>query len=186
MVNKEFELYLAKHCAPVLFCKKPAALLAAAKLPKNCAWEKLQERGFCVFRLCFQKKPLVLLYHPALLSAALSRKAVQETLSSLGYPAEGGWRTLLCYLRRHFLQASEFPHEVGFFLGYPPEDVLGFMACKKNSCMDCKLCGQWKVFGDADQAARLFHEYACCKKALLCHIENGGSIFYGDLPALAG
>ena len=143
----------------------------------------LRARGFHLLRLCWRGQTgLVFIYHPGLLKNALSQDAVQRALTSMGYPAGKDVQALLSALRRRFHESDEFPHEIGFFLGYPPEDVIGFIECR----MDCKLCGQWKVFGDAEQAAALFDEYARCKRTLLRHIENGGSIFTADLPALAG
>ena len=45
-------------------------------------------------------------------------------------------------------QAAEFPHEIGLFLGYPPEDVQGFLENRLCKCVGC-----WKVYGD-EQAAQ--------------------------------
>ncbi len=181
-MDRSFESLLANHCAPVLFGKKPAALLAEKALPKNCPWSLLHKRGFHVLRLCWRGgTALTLVYHPALLGAALSQSLVSGELAAMGYPAGGDWRAHLRFLRGRFSESAEFPHEIGFFLGYPPEDVIGFMECKTA----CKLSGQWKVFGDMERAAAMFEEYDLCKRALLSHIENGGSIFAADLPTLA-
>ena len=54
---------------------------------------------------------------------------------------------------------SSFPHEIGLFLGYPPEDVCGFI---ENKAEDCKCVGCWKVYGDADKAQLLFDKYKKC------------------------
>lgn len=182
-MHHQFETLLATHCAPLLFGKKPAALLAEKTLPQNCPWVLLRNRGFHVFHLCWQgRSKLALIYHPNLLQGALSHPTTRQTLAQIGYPVEGSWKALLRFLRRRFAESAEFPHEVGFFLGYPPEDVVGFIRCKS----DCKLCGQWKVFGDVEASAALFAEYARCKAALLRHLQDGGSILSADLPALAG
>ena len=42
-------------------------------------------------------------------------------------------------------ESGEFPHEVGLFLSYPPEDVKGFIAHRAN---DFKCAGLWKVYGN--------------------------------------
>lgn len=178
-----FEVALAKHCAPVLFGKKPASLLPERCFPEACPWRLLRKQGFQTVRLCRQdQKPLILLYHPALLEASLAHEAVSGALKELGYPTQKDWRAMLGFLCRRFRNSPSFPHEVGFFLGYPPEDVLGFMQCSKS----CKRCGMWKVYGDEKKAALLFDEYARCRKLLLEHIQNGGSILGESLPALAG
>ena len=178
----DFELFLARHCAPLFFGKKPAAVFAQKCLPQNCAWAKLFAQGFLIQRLYWrQQNMLVLIYHPQLLNAVLLHKKAQERLKLMGYPVECGQKALLKHLQRRFSESEEFPHEVGFFLGYPPDDVIGFMDCKENY----KICGKWKVYGDAEQAAMLFNEYDKCSYTLLTHIKNGGTIFTEALPELA-
>lgn len=178
-----FEMALANHCAPVLFGKKPAALFPARCLPDYCPWQLLHKQGFRTVRLCRRNQfPLIFIYHPALLEDCLANEATHSTLKEIGYPIQRNWRALLGFLYRRFREAPSFPHEVGFFLGYPPEDVLGFMQCARSN----KLCGVWKVYGDEARAALCFDEYARCRELLLAHIHNGGSILSDGLPALAG
>lgn len=178
-----FEMALASHCAPVLFGKKPAALFPESCLPDACPWQLLHNQGFRTVRLCRQdKKPLILVYHPDLLEQSLTNESIYSTLKEMGYPIQKNWKAQLGFLYRRFRESPSFPHEVGFFLGYPPEDVLGFMQCSRSS----KLCGLWKVYGDEAQAAKRFDEYARCRKLLLEHIQSGGSILKERLPALAG
>lgn len=178
-----FEMALANYCAPVLFGKKPAALFPARCFPEACPWQLLRDQGFRTIRLCRQNQnPLIFIYHPALLEASLANEATHSTLKEIGYPIQRNWRALLGFLYRRFRDAPSFPHEVGFFLGYPPEDVLGFMQCPRGS----KSCGVWKVYGDEAQAALRFDEYARCRELLLAHIHSGGSILSDSLPALAG
>ena len=61
------------------------------------------------------------------------------------------------------LEGEEFPHEIGLFLGYPPEDVEGF--CRYQG-QNYKLCGRWKVYGDREAACRRFQRYDHCRDAL--------------------
>jgi hypothetical protein len=68
-----------------------------------------------------------------------------------------------------FRESGPFPHEVGFFLGYPPEDVIGFM---ENNGKGCKLCGTWKVYGDVEKARACFREYSLCRKRLVEHMRG--------------
>ena len=177
-----FELFMANHCAPVLMGRKPAALFNEKSLPQSCAWSILEEQGLRRIRLRRRNQnSLVLFYHPELLCQALTHDLVYTTLAKLDYPVNKGSVAVLSYLRKRFYEPDEFPHEVGFFLGYPPEDVLGFMDCKG----DCKLCGPWKVYSDVDRAVKLFNEHRRCKELLLELIGNGCSIFNENLSALA-
>ena len=54
---------------------------------------------------------------------------------------------------------SEFPHEIGLFLGYPADDVKGFIE-NKAACSKCAGC--WKVYGDEQTAMSLFAKYRKC------------------------
>lgn len=180
-MHQHFETFLAAHCAPVLFGKKPAALFPQKHLPEECDWKELYRRGLRTLTLPRKQTTVILLYNPALLCAVLDCSSVQCTLCALGYPTDMDYRALLRYLASRFCEAAEFPHEVGFFLGYPPADVIGFMECQ-----ECKLCGPWKVFGDVAQAQSLFQEYTHCRNVLLAQIKNGQSIFNIDLPAFVG
>ena len=52
-----------------------------------------------------------------------------------------------------------FPHEIGIFLGYPLDDVSGFI---RNKGRNCKLIGHWKVYGDAVYARKAFEKFEKC------------------------
>ena len=56
-------------------------------------------------------------------------------------------------------QKDGFPHEIGLFLGYPPEDVQGFI---DHRAMDFKCAGLWKVYGDQQRAQALFDRFRRC------------------------
>ena len=56
------------------------------------------------------------------------------------------------------------PHEVGLFLGYPPEDVKGFIENKGRNA----LCsGLWKVYSDKENAERILQKWAKCRRKYL-------------------
>ena len=179
-----FETFLARYCAPMLFGRKPATLLPEKSVPPDPDWTKLQALGFYICRLYSARQHvLLLIYSPTLLSAALSDRKVQQRLTQIGYPDIQDYKTLLNHLKKRFCYSNEFPHEVGFFLGYPPEDVIGFID-NRNSY---KICGQWKVYSNEDRAAALFEEYDKFRSVLLSHIANGGTIFAAPaLPISAG
>ena len=58
-------------------------------------------------------------------------------------------------------EGEEFPHEIGLFLGYPVEDVKGFI---NNKAARAKCVGCWKVYGDEEKARRLFNQYRKCTR----------------------
>ena len=49
----------------------------------------------------------------------------------------------------------------GLFLGYPPDDVAGFIRCGAK-CFKC--VGDWKVYRDEVEAKRLFARYQACTR----------------------
>ena len=69
--------------------------------------------------------------------------------------AERCIRTLIARLHEN----ADFPHEIGLFLGYPPEDVDGFI---RNGARCAKCVGPWKVYGDEQAARCKFAQYRKC------------------------
>lgn len=170
------EQILARHCGPVLMGRKPAALVA---LPHALRGE-ITAIGALAAGLCatpISRRPrndLFLIYRPALLSAALEDPCARCLLARHGYPVEKGLSHMVLHLKRRVARSEEFPHEVGLFLGYPPEDVAGFI---DNKGINYKLCGLWKVYGDESRARALFAEYRECKNYLTDYVEAGGHLY---------
>lgn len=54
------------------------------------------------------------------------------------------------------------PHEIGFFLGYPYDDVVGFIENKGENSL-CSGC--WKVYSRARDAQACFCCYKTCTAA---------------------
>lgn len=57
------------------------------------------------------------------------------------------------HIVRKLRRSEDFPHEIGLFLGYPLEDVAGFMELGPCSC---KCTGCWKVYGNVEAAKKKF------------------------------
>jgi hypothetical protein len=181
-VSNIFEDVLVRFCAPVLLGKKPAALF-----PKPVFWEKeFFDKGMPpdIESLTLSRagrNTLIFVYSPDLLAATLGNPEVRLDLGKLDYPEAGGVEDCLRCLRRRFLTNPEFPHEIGFFLGYPPPDVRGFI---RHRGAHCKHCGLWKVYSDVEKACALFREYEWCKQQLLEYIRKGGVLSAGSLSAI--
>ena len=73
-----------------------------------------------------------------------------------------------------------FPHEVGLFLSYPPEDVRGFIEHRGHGSK-CEGC--WKVYGDAKRARATFRAYKKCTDCYCRRQATGTPI---DRLAVAG
>lgn len=104
------------------------------------------------------KSVLVYMYRPARLREDLSNNAAKQILSERDYPV-GETEKCIVELVRRLEDGGTFPHEIGLFLGYPPEDVDGFI---KNGAAGAKYIGVWKVYGNVENAKRKFAQYSKC------------------------
>lgn len=159
---------MAFHCAPALAGIKPSNIFTwhhvseveTGELIKNCG-AKLRNRGVNVESLFYCRRyALVFVYNPKLIDECLKDRAVASFLRRMGYPDSTTLGSRLNFLRSRFSEGGEFPHEIGIFLGYPLEDVCGFM---KNRGKCCKCCGEWKVYGDENRSKALFERYGKCR-----------------------
>ena len=82
----------------------------------------------------------------------------RSILDRAGYAGLGTDASVLRLMHR-LRESDSFPHEVGLFLSYPPEDVLGFIV---NKAKNYKFIGTWKVYGDENAARRTFEQYRKC------------------------
>ena len=104
-------------------------------------------------------KALIYLYRAGELERVLSDPGVRRLLMTCGYSrfdVAGALDTLKARLNG----VDAFPHEIGVFLGYPLEDVLGFI---ENGGRNCLSCGCWKVYSNECAALKSFARYEKCK-----------------------
>ena len=122
---------------------------------------KFAEKGLRTAILrCRGGRALIYMYRPAKLRKDFENELVKTILSKEGYPVEDCDRCIIELIRR-VNRNEEFPHEIGLFLGYPPEDVRGFI---ENDAKDAKCVGTWKVYGDEEEAQKKFDQYAKCSR----------------------
>ena len=122
--------------------------------------------------LMYKGKALLYLYRPNRLSRDLSRREAGRLLDRAGYRREDP-RACLRELSRRLRRGEEFPHEIGLFLGYPPEDVAGFMEHRGKGF---KCAGCWKVYGDEGAARRRFQVYKSCTGNYCTRWARGASL----------
>lgn len=95
---------------------------------------------------------------PAAFLRAQKMHGAAGLLRREGYPCESCGKCL-AVLARKLCSGGDFPHEIGLFLSYPPEDVKGFI---ENRAANYKCCGMWKVYSDERKAKELFAKYKKC------------------------
>lgn len=120
-----------------------------------------------------EDKALIYLYRPEKLRQDLSNEDALEILRSHGYKEVPKSDRCVAELMRRFKSQKNFPHEIGLFLGYPPEDVKGFIEHRDEGC---KCVGYWKVYGDAKQAEKRFNSYRKCTRIYKEQYSKGKTI----------
>ena len=152
---------------------------------------RLEPSGVCV-RVVARRTcgALVYVFRPDLLARAMSDGRVRERLGEWGYRTAGaGWldaaigrvggRLERCHRRD---PEAPFPHEVGFFLGYPYADVMGFI---EHEGKDFLCCGSWKVYAKQERAEACFERYRRCTRAYEALLDMGASVADLALVSLA-
>ena len=126
-------------------------------------------------------RALLYLYRPAELSRDLAGREAERLLDRAGY-RDTDQRACLRELCRRLRSGPGFPHEIGLFLGYPPEDVAGFMDHRGRNC---KCVGCWKVYGDEEDARRRFRAYKSCTGNYCSRRARGASLESLTVPERA-
>lgn len=171
---------IIRYCAPTMAGLKAGSLFACYYENQSDFFDEIKDLnlrfsrgGIRVVPLKLDnKRALVYFYRPGLLEECLSAKQAKEMLATRGYPC-GSLLGCLVRLIRRLMDKNEFPHEIGLFLGYPPEDVEGFI---REKAANCKCLGCWKVYGDKNKAESLFKCYNVCKDKYFDLWEKGSSL----------
>ena len=171
---------IVRQASPTLAGMKTGSLFGCAYADKDelradvCAWNRrLVPLGLCLLPLCFTgKRALLYLYRPDALKKDLKDGRVRAILKKAGYRSESSTRCITELMRRLRTDA-DFPHEIGLFLSYPPEDVQGFI---ENGASNYKLVGTWKVYGDAEKARETFRRYRDCTENYRARHQAGSTI----------
>ncbi len=174
------EEMLVRHCSPTLAGLKPGSLFSCACPSLRELNEEIRQlnrrlvpKGLRVLPLrCKEGRALIYVFRPSNIASVLQDTTAAHILAAYGY-REIRVDRCICRLRDRFRSGEEFPHEVGLFLGYPPEDVVGFI--EQKAC-NFKCVGCWKVYGDAEAAQRTFDTYKKCTDAYCAQWEKGISI----------
>ena len=131
----------------------------------------LVPRGLCLLPMRMDDgRALLYLYRPQALRRDLGDNLACRLLRQAGYPCDSCGRCVARLVQR-LRTEEEFPHEVGLFLSYPPEDVKGFIDHRANGF---KCAGLWKVYGDEAKAQALFAKFKKCTE-IYCALWQTGS-----------
>lgn len=174
------EEQLIKHCSPTLAGIKTGNMFVSVYSDINEMrddirhWNnRLTKKGLRILPLRFQNnRALVYVFRPRKLICDLQDKTACRLLRQCGYGTKKPEHCIK-HLMKRIDAYVEFPHEIGLFLGYPPEDVCGFI---ENKAQNCKCVGCWKVYGDVERAQRTFTKYKKCTDAYSFQYAKGRTI----------
>lgn len=177
------ERLLIENCSPTLAGMKPANLISIVYGSKESAKSDICEmnrifvrKGLRAVPLRYRDEHLLLyLYRPEFLASIFSNAKTRAFLENLGYDCSNVDRCVvqLGERVRAVENSKEFPHEIGLFLGYPLEDVEGFINHKEEGC---KCVGFWRVYGDEQKARKTFEGYRSCTRSYLRSYEKGWNL----------
>ena len=121
-------------------------------------------------------KCLVLFYRPNELERYLNSPKIRGLIREYGYVDMSLERMIYRLYSRvddFAKRGMGFPHEIGAFLGYPADDVKGFI---ENQGRKYLMIGYWKVYSDLTKARMIFKEYDRAKDCAVNEFITGKSI----------
>lgn len=162
------EEYIVRNCAPTLAGIKTGSLFTCPFETRDVLFDgirrinkRLTGRGLRLIPLRVSgDRALLYLYRPEKLRSDLTQGLCAQLLRCRGYNTDS-CEGCVAQLGKRLRRQEAFPHEIGLFLGYPPEDVLGFIEQGPDRC---KCTGCWKVYGDEESARKKFSQYRQCTR----------------------
>lgn len=171
------EVRLALQCAPLITRIKISNLLTVSGKESGRIHAILTGTGiecYCLYRQ--GEYCIYFLYYRDAFENYLNELSIKKALEDNGYPDVGVISVLkrLCKRYKAFRNGTgKFPHEMGFLLGYPIEDVEGFILNKGENYL---YAGYWKVYKDVEDRKLLFEAYESAKEGLLLLVGHGYDI----------
>lgn len=174
------EEMILRHCSPTLVGIKTANMFSYKFSDKREMIDTLRKlnkifasKGIRVVPLrTVDGVTLLYFFRPQKLMEDLKNETAREALFTRGYKTDNMPGCLVRLIEKLKSQ-NDFPHEIGFFLGYPPFDVACFIEGKKDY-IPCKCC--WRVYDNEDLAVRTYNAYLKCTSSLMEKHSNGLSL----------
>ena len=174
------EEVVIRNCAPTLAGLKTGSMFSAAFATREelngtvrALNRSLGAKGLRVLPLRYSGgRALIYVYRPGRLAKDLESDAAKALLRDFGYPC-GSPEQRIAALMGKLQAGGDFPPEIGLFLGYPTEDVIGFIE-RGPRCSKCDGC--WKVDGDPEKAQKEFARYKKCTAAYCEQWRRGAAL----------
>lgn len=173
------EEYFIQYASPTLASIKPASLFTCLNpdVEGTMRWidywnEHMATSGIGLTAMkSTNHSVLIFMYRKSQLDKVLRDPEIRLFLKDYGYDtAHYSMEGFLKHLKVRMNASEQFPHEIGVFLGYPLEDVIGFIT---HRAQDSKCAGTWKVYGDAEKAQKTFCRFRKCRD-VYCRLFHSG------------
>lgn len=174
---ENIETQLALQCAPLITGLKVSNLLIIPKGNEEVVKRILNRTGISFYRLIQTRtKTTFLLFRRNELEEFLSEENVKNVFIRAGYKSLQIGKILRTFSLRYeaYMQGDKsFPHEMGLLLGYPVEDVVGFV---ENNGKNFLYSGYWKVYENQKAKVKLFDKFKVAEETLIHLLSNGLSM----------
>lgn len=174
---ENIETQLALQCAPLITGLKVSNLLIIPKGNEEVVKRILNRTGISFYRLIQTRtKTTFLLFRRNELEEFLSDENVKNVFIRAGYKSLQIGKILRTFSLRYeaYMQGDKsFPHEMGLLLGYPVEDVVGFV---ENNGKNFLYSGYWKVYENQKAKVKLFDKFKVAEETLIHLLSNGLSM----------
>lgn len=176
LTDREYLLsVIAYGAAPTLLSNKPSTMLNFQNGIRDlyALWHQYKQDvcstlGLDFFELNEGEGSIgVLFFNESILKACLAKSHNRLFLNLMGYGRCLSVNDCLLMLRARFLNGC--PHEIGLFLGFPVQDVIGFI---RNKGRNCLLCQYWKVYSHPEKAKQIFSAYDEARSAVINTIKE--------------
>lgn len=177
MDKNNIKTQMALQCAPLITGLKVANLLIIPSVNECYVGSILDGTDIAYRKLAASGcKTTYFLYRESQLTAWLLRRDNRELLREAGYRGgilEDILDTVQMRYQAYARNGEGFPHEIGVLLGYPAEDVKGFVVNRGKNFL---YAGYWKVYGNLSETLNLFRRFDQAKETLIELISQGVGI----------
>lgn len=174
---KEVETQLVLHCSPFIIGLRISSLLIISNNNYANMVAILNQTNISYKLLMINReKTVVFLYNEEKLKEYMIKEKVKRLMEGFGYNEKSLFHILERFQSRYisYVEGSkEFPHEMGLLLGYPVEDVEGFIS---NNGENFLYSGYWKVYGNLNEKLRLFKKFEIARDNIMVLVSNGINI----------
>lgn len=174
MNRNSVETQLALQCAPFLAGLKLSNLLIISDDKEETLIQLVDDSDLSAYFLVhFNGKVVYLLYCHEKLEKLLTDKGIRSFFRREGYKALSIHAVLEKFKKRyekHIIMGGKFPHEMGLILGYPIDDVRGFI---ENEGSNSLYTGYWKVYDKPEEKKLIFQSYEYATEKIIKLLFHG-------------